>query len=108
METLESIKGQIEGAMHMALMLIVFEYNDKISRDKWHNAMTEFLSGAAWNDDGFDYRVICDETNNTQDVIDNFQFIGTVYFKTKDHPNFFQLNITAEKTGISFDELMMV
>jgi hypothetical protein len=53
-----------------------------------------------------DFRVVCDETNNTSNVIDANQFVGDIYIKPARSVNFIQLNFVAVRTGVSFDEIV--
>ena len=53
-----------------------------------------------------DFRVVCDETNNTGEVIDRNEFIGDIYIKPARSINFIQLNFVAVRTGVSFDEVV--
>jgi len=54
----------------------------------------------------YDYRVICDTTNNTSNVIDSNQFVGDIYIKPARSINFIQLNFVAVGTGVAFDEIV--
>jgi len=54
----------------------------------------------------YDYRVVCDTTNNTSQVIDANQFVGDIYIKPARSINFIQLNFVAVRTGVSFDEIV--
>jgi hypothetical protein len=53
-----------------------------------------------------DFRVVCDESNNTPNVIDANQFVGDIYIKPARSVNFIQLNFVAVRTGVSFDEIV--
>ena len=53
----------------------------------------------------YDYKVICDETNNTPEVIDTNRFIGDIYIKPARSINFIQLNFVAVRTGVDFTEV---
>jgi len=53
-----------------------------------------------------DFRVVCDETNNTAEVIDRNEFVGDIYIKPARSVNFIQLNFVAVRTGVSFDEIV--
>jgi phage tail sheath protein FI len=53
-----------------------------------------------------DFRVVCDESNNTGEVIDRNEFIGDIYIKPARSINFIQLNFVAVRTGVSFDEIV--
>ncbi len=54
----------------------------------------------------YDYRVVADTTNNTAEVIDQNQFVGDIYIKPARSINFIQLNFTAVRTGVAFEEIV--
>jgi hypothetical protein len=54
----------------------------------------------------YDFRVVCDETNNTPQVIDNNEFVGDIYVKPARSINFIQLNFVAVRTGVEFEEIV--
>ncbi|WP_459625786.1 phage tail sheath C-terminal domain-containing protein, partial [Enterobacter hormaechei] len=54
----------------------------------------------------YDYRVVCDTTNNTPDVIDRNEFIASIYVKPARSINYITLNFVATSTGADFDELI--
>ena len=54
----------------------------------------------------FDFTVICDETNNTGEVIDRNEFIGDIYIKPARSINFIQLNFVAVRTNVEFSEVI--
>jgi hypothetical protein len=54
----------------------------------------------------YDFRVVCDETNNTPEVIDSNRFIGDIYLKPVRSINFIQLNFIAVRTGVAFTEVV--
>ena len=53
-----------------------------------------------------DFRVVCDESNNTGEVIDRNEFVGDIYIKPARSINFIQLNFVAVRTGVSFEEVV--
>ena len=53
----------------------------------------------------FDFRVVCDETNNTAEVIDTNRFVGDIFIKPARAINFIQLNFVAVRTGVEFSEV---
>jgi hypothetical protein len=53
-----------------------------------------------------DFRVVCDTTNNTAEVIDSNRFIGDIYIKPARSINYIQLNFVAVRTGVSFEEIV--
>jgi phage tail sheath protein FI len=54
----------------------------------------------------YDFRVICDETNNTGEVIDQNQFVADIYIKPARSINFITLNFIATRTGVAFEEIV--
>ena len=52
-----------------------------------------------------DFVVICDETNNTPDVIDNNEFRADIFLKPAKSINYVTLTFVATRTGISFEEV---
>jgi hypothetical protein len=53
----------------------------------------------------YDFKVICDETNNTPEVIDSNRFVADIYIKPARSINFIQLNFIATRTGVNFEEI---
>ena len=53
----------------------------------------------------YDYKVVCDSTNNTAEVIDRNEFVGDIYIKPARSINFIQLNFIAVRTGVDFSEV---
>ena len=53
-----------------------------------------------------DFRVVCDETNNNQEVVDNNQFVASIFVKPARSINFVQLNFVAVRTGVDFEEVV--
>jgi hypothetical protein len=54
----------------------------------------------------YDFKVVCDETNNTPQVIDTNSFVGDIYIKPARAINFIQLNFIAVRTGVEFNEII--
>ena len=52
----------------------------------------------------FDFRCVCDEKNNTPDVIDRNEFVGDIFLKPVKSINYIILRFTAVNTGASFEE----
>jgi hypothetical protein len=49
--------------------------------------------------------VVCDATNNTSDVVDRNEFVGSIFVKPSRSINFIQLNFVAVRSGVSFQEV---
>jgi hypothetical protein len=54
----------------------------------------------------YDFRVVCDTSNNTGEVIDRNEFVGDIYIKPAKSINFIQLNFVAVRTGVEFEEIV--
>ncbi len=84
----------------------LFEFNDDFTRAQFINLVEPFLRDVQGRRGIFDFRVVCDNTNNTPEVIDRNEFIGDIYIKPARSVNFIQLNFVATRTGVAFDEIV--
>jgi phage tail sheath protein FI len=84
----------------------LFEFNDEFTRSQFVNLVEPFLRDVQGRRGIFDYRVVCDTTNNTPEVIDRNEFVGDIYIKPARSINFIQLNFVAVRTGVSFNEIV--
>jgi phage tail sheath protein FI len=84
----------------------LFEFNDAFTRAQFVGAVEPFLRNVQGRDGVTDFKVICDESNNTGDVVDRNEFIGDIYVKPNRSINFIQLNFVAVRTGVSFAEVV--
>ena len=82
----------------------LFEFNDEITRTLFKNNVNPYLRDVQSRRGMYDFLVVCDETNNTPEVIDRNEFIADLYIKPAKSINFITLNFIATKTGVSFDE----
>jgi len=96
----------LEKAISTAAKYSLFEFNDKFTRASFVNMVEPFLRGVKGRRGIYDYRVVCDETNNTPEIIDGNQFVGDIYVKPARSINFIQLNFVAVRTGVAFDEIV--
>ena len=96
----------LEKAIARAARSSLFEFNDTFTRAQFVNLVEPFLRDVQGRRGIFDFRVVCDETNNTGEVIDRNEFIGDIYIKPARSINFIQLNFVAVRTGVSFDEVV--
>lgn len=95
-----------EKAIATASKYSLFEFNDAFTRLSFVNMVTPFLRDVQGRRGIYDFRVICDETNNTPEVIDRNEFVGDIYIKPARSINFIQLNFVAVKTGVDFAEVI--
>jgi hypothetical protein len=84
----------------------LFEFNDSFTRAQFKNIVEPFLRDIQGRRGITDFRVVCDETNNTPEVIDRNQFIGDIYVKPVRSINFIRLNFVAVRTGVEFSEVV--
>ena len=95
----------VEKAIATAAKFQLFEFNDTFTRAQFRTLVEPFLRDVQGRRGITDFRVICDETNNTPEVIDRNEFIADIYIKPARSINFIQLNFIATRTGIAFEEI---
>ena len=96
----------LEKAISAAAKFTLFEFNDEFTRASFVNLVTPFLRDVQGRRGVTDFVVICDETNNTGEVIDRNEFVGDIYIKPARSINFIQLNFVAVRTGVEFSEII--
>ena len=95
----------LEKAIATAAKYSLFEFNDEFTRSQFVSLVEPFLREVQGRRGIFDYRVVCDETNNTAEIIDRNEFVGDIYIKPARSINFIQLNFVAVRSGVAFDEI---
>ena len=95
----------LEKAIATAAKFQLFELNDEFTRSQFTNIVEPFLRDVQGRRGVTDFKVVCDETNNTGEVIDRNEFVADIFIKPARSINFIQLNFIATRTGISFDEV---
>lgn len=96
----------LEKAVANAANAMLFEFNDEFTRAQFKNLVEPFLRDVQGRRGIYDFRVVCDETNNTSEVIDGNRFVGDIYIKPAKSINFIQLNFVAVRSGVEFDEIV--
>lgn len=96
----------LEKAIARAAKAQLFEFNDEFTRAQFVNLVEPFLRLVQGRRGIYDFRVVCDETNNTPEVVDRNEFVGDIYIKPAKAINFIQLNFVAVRTGVAFDEIV--
>lgn len=96
----------LEKAIARAAKYTLFEFNDQFTRAQFVSLVEPFLRDVQGRRGIIDFRVVCDETNNTGEIIDRNEFVGDIYIKPARSINFIQLNFVAVRTGVSFDEVV--
>lgn len=95
----------MEKAIATAAKYQLFEFNDAVTRSVFRSMTEPFLRDVQGRRGIYDFRVVCDESNNTGEVIDRNEFVGDIYVKPAKSINFIRLNFIAARTSISFDEI---
>jgi hypothetical protein len=96
----------IEDTIERASRASLFEFNDAVTRTNFVNIVEPYLRDVQAKRGIQDFVVICDETNNTPDVIDANEFRADIYVKPARSINFIGLTFIATRTGISFEEVI--
>ena len=96
----------IERAIAAAAKNVLFEFNDEFTRAEFVNLVEPFLREVKGRRGITDFRVVCDETNNTPEIIDRNEFIATIFIKPARSINFITLNFVAVRTGVDFEEVV--
>jgi hypothetical protein len=92
----------LEKSIARAAQFSLFEFNDEFTRAQFVALVTPYLRDIQGRRGITDFRVVCDTTNNTPQVIDTNQFVGDIYIKPARSTNFIQLNFVAVGTGVDF------
>lgn len=95
----------LEKAIARAAKYSLFEFNDEFTRAQFVSMVTPYLRDIQGRRGIYDFRVVCDTTINTPEVIDRNEFRGDIYIKPARSVNFIQLNFVAVRTGVSFEEV---
>ena len=84
----------------------LFELNDELTRSGFRSAIEPYLRGIQGRRGIYDFLVVCDQSNNTGDVIDRNELIAEIYIKPARSINFITISFIATRTGVSFNELI--
>ena len=95
----------LEKAIATASKFQLFEFNDEFTRAQFRNLVEPFLRDVQGRRGISDFKVKCDATNNTGEVIDRNEFIADIFLKPARSINFITLNFIATRTGIAFSEV---
>jgi hypothetical protein len=96
----------LEKAIAKASRYQLFEFNDEFTRAQFRNMVEPFLRDIQGRRGIYDFKVVCDETNNTPEVIDRNEMVGDIYIKPARVAEFIRLNFIATRTGVAFEEIV--
>jgi hypothetical protein len=95
----------LEKAIATAAKFQLFEFNDAFTRSQFVSLVEPFLRDVQGRRGVIDFRVVCDDTNNTAEVIDRNEFVADIYIKPAKSINYITLNFIATRSGIAFEEI---
>ena len=95
----------LEKAIATAAKFQLFEFNDEFTRAGFRNLVEPFLRDVQGRRGITDFAVVCDDTNNTGEVIDRNEFRADIFIKPARSINFITLNFVATRTGVAFSEV---
>ena len=96
----------LEKAISKAAKYSLFEFNDEFTRSQFVAIVEPYLRNVKGRRGIYDYKVVCNTTNNTPEVIDRNEFVGDIYIKPARSINFIQLNFVAVRSGVAFSEII--
>ena len=95
----------LEKAISTAAQAQLFEYNDSFTRAQFRAAIEPFLRDVKNRRGLIDFSVVCDETNNTDSVMDRNEFVCSIFVKPARSINYITLNFVAARSGVQFEEI---
>ena len=95
----------LEKAISTASKFQLFEFNDEFTRAQFRNLVEPFLRDVQGRRGLTDFSVVCDDSNNTSDVIDRNEFRADIFIKPNRSINFISLNFVATRSGVAFTEV---
>ena len=95
----------LEKAISTASKFSLFEFNDEFTRAQFRNLVEPFLREVQGRRGITDFLVVCDETNNSSDVVDRNEFAAEIFIKPAKSINFITLKFIATRTGVAFEEV---
>ena len=96
----------LEKSISKAAKYQLFEFNDNFTRSQFVGAVEPYLRMVRARRGIYDFKVICDESNNTPEIIDRAEFVASIFVKPARSINFITLNFVAVRTGVEFSEVV--
>lgn len=95
----------LEKAISTSSKYFLFEKNNDFTRRMLIGMIDPFLRDVVGRQGLYDFRVKCDESNNTGEVIDRNELVCDIYLKPTKTAEFIVLNFIATRTGVEFSEV---
>lgn len=96
----------LEKTIARAAKNLLFEFNDTSSRVRFIQMVEPFLETVRSGRGITDFMLICDDTNNPPEIVDQNAFVGDIYIKPTKTINFIQLNFYAVAASVEFNEIV--
>lgn len=96
----------LEKAISTAAQYTLFEFNDDTTRSGFRNQVNPYLRDVQGRRGIIEFKVVCDSSNNTSEVIDSNEFVADIYIKPNKVARFIRLNFVATRSGASFNEII--
>jgi hypothetical protein len=96
----------LEKAIASAARFTLFEFNDEFTREQFRNLVEPYLRTVKARRGIYEFKVVCDASNNPAEVIDRNDFVGDIYIKPARSINTIQLNFVAVRSGVEFSEIV--
>ena len=84
----------------------MFEPNDELTRFRITDMVDNYLRDIKSRRGLYDYRIVCDSSNNTPQRMDGNELWVDIYLKPVKAAEFIKLRTIITKTGASFEELI--
>lgn len=94
----------LEKAIATAAKFQLFEFNDSFTRSQFKQMVEPFLRDIQGRRGVTSYAVVCDDSNNTPNIVDSNRFVADIFVAPNRSINFIQLNFVATPTGVTFAE----
>ena len=95
----------LEKAISVVAKSMLFEFNDEFTRSQFVNLIAPFLREVQGRRGVTDFKVVCDSSNNTGEIVDANNFVGDIYVKPSRSINYVQLNFIAARSDVTFSEI---
>jgi hypothetical protein len=96
----------LEKITKKTMQFFLFENNTLFTRTRIVNTLTPFFERTKAADGLYDYMIVCDERNNTAEVIDQNELVVDIYLKPVRTAEFILVNFYATRTDANFEELI--
>jgi hypothetical protein len=96
----------LEKITKKTMQFFLFENNTLFTRTRIINTLTPFFERVKADDGLYDFMIVCDERNNTGEVIDQNELVVDIYLKPVRTAEFILINFYATRTDANFEELI--